>query len=145
MIEIRFALEKDLPGLAEIELECIPEPWSLKSFESGFRANGAVFLAAEDENGTVCGFITASRVLDEVNIYNVAVTKSYRRQGIAQQLMEHLQKISEGAAFINLEVREGNTPAIKLYEKLGYKNVGLRKNFYSNPTENAVLMTKFAE
>ena len=144
MIEIRIAAENDLPRLAEIELECIPDPWSLNSFKAEFKSEGSLFLAAEDENGTICGFITASRVLDEVSIYNVAVTASHRRKGIAQMLMEHLWKISEGAAFITLEVRESNTPAIKLYEKLGYENVGMRKNFYSNPTENAVLMTKFA-
>lgn len=137
-------MESDLPALAAIETECIAEPWSLRSFESEFAANGAIFLAAEDENGTICGFITASSVLDEVSINNVAVSALYRRKGIAQLLMGKLWEYAEEfAAFVTLEVRESNLPAISLYEKLGYERVGLRKNFYSSPVENAVLMTKF--
>lgn len=68
----------------------------------------------------------------------------YRRKGIAQLLMGKLWEYAEEfAAFVTLEVRESNLPAISLYEKLGYERVGLRKNFYSSPVENAVLMTKF--
>ena len=106
--------------MAEIEKECIPESWSLKSFETEFVREGAIFLTTE-ENGEVCGFVTASRVLDEVSIFNVAVTEKYRRRGIAQALMEKLAEISADAAFITLEVRESNTAARQLYEKLGYK------------------------
>lgn len=139
---IRKAFKDDLPFMAEIEKECIPEPWSLRSFETEFVREGAIFLTAE-ENDEVCGFVTASRVLDEVSIFNVAVTEKYRRRGIAQALMERLAEISADAAFITLEVRESNTAARQLYEKLGYKEVGMRKNFYSAPTENAILMTLF--
>ena len=128
--------------MAEIEKECIPDPWSLSSFEAEFERDGTVFITAE-ENGEICGFITASRVLDEVSIYNVAVTEKHRRKGIAEKMMNFLAENSEGAAFITLEVRESNNAAIGLYEKLGYKEVGRRRNFYSNPTENAILMTLF--
>lgn len=141
---VRKALESDLPALAAIEAECIAEPWSLRSFEREFAANGAIFLVAEGENGRICGFLTASSVLDEVSINNVAVSALYRRNGIAQLLMGKLWEYTEEfAAFITLEVRESNLPAISLYEKLGYERVGLRKNFYSSPVENALLMTKF--
>ena len=74
----------------------------------------------------------------------MAVSAFYRRKGIAQLLMGKLWECTEEfAAFVTLEVRESNLPAISLYEKLGYERVGLRKNFYSSPVENAVLMTKF--
>lgn len=139
---IRISLKEDLAKLAEIEKACIPDPWSLRSFESEFARDGSVFLTAE-ENGEICGFITASRVLDEVSIFNVAVSENFRCRGIAQALMEKLRELSDDAAFITLEVRESNTAAIRLYEKLGYKEVGRRKNFYSSPTENAILMTLF--
>lgn len=139
---IRSSIKQDLPFMAEIEKECIPDPWSLRSFESEYGRDGAIFLTAE-ENGEVCGFITASRVLDEVSIFNVAVTEKYRRRGIAQALMEKLAEISADSAFITLEVRESNNAARRLYEKLGYKEVGIRKNFYADPTENAILMTLF--
>ena len=144
--KVREVRAEELPRLAEIERECIHEPRSVKAFEAEFAAKGAVFLAAENENGEICGFVTASSVLDEVNVNNVAVTASCRRKGIATLLMNALwDKVKGFAAFVTLEVRESNAPAAALYEKLGYKKVGVRKNFYSNPCENAVLMTKYKE
>ena len=137
---IRKAVQSDLAAMCEIEKECIADPWSLAAFESSFAADGAVFFAAEAENGEVCGFITANAVLDEINIYNVAVREGFRRLGIASALLSELEKLKPYS--INLEVRESNASAIALYEKCGFEQVGKRKNFYSKPTENAVLMTK---
>ena len=137
---IRKAVQSDLAAMCEIEKECIADPWSLAAFESSFAADGAVFLAAEAENGEVCGFITANAVLDEINIYNIAVDERFRRQGVASALLSELEKLKPYS--INLEVRESNASAIALYEKCGFEQVGKRKNFYSKPTENAVLMTK---
>lgn len=137
---IRKAVQSDLASMCEIEKECIADPWSLAAFESSFAADGAVFLAAEAENGEVCGFITANAVLDEINIYNIAVDERFRRQGVASALLSELEKSKPYS--INLEVRESNAAAIALYEKCGFEQVGRRKNFYSKPTENAVLMTK---
>lgn len=137
---IRKAVQGDLAAMCEIEKECIADPWSLAAFESSFAAEGAVFLAAEAENGEICGFITANAVLDEINIYNVAVREGVRRLGIASALLSELEKLKPYS--INLEVRESNASAIALYEKCGFEQVGKRKNFYSKPTENAVLMTK---
>ena len=82
--------------------------------------------------------------MGEAYITNIAVFPEYRRQGVAQKL---LQKAIDGAksrdcVFITLEVRKSNSNAIALYEKLDFKNVGERKNFYTNPTENAIIMTK---
>jgi ribosomal-protein-alanine N-acetyltransferase len=148
IMEENYIIEKvkkeDLPVLAEIEKECIPNPWSISSFEAEFAAKGAVFLAARDNSGLICGFITASSVLDEVSINNVAVSKKYRRQGIASMLLNALwDEVSSFAAFCTLEVRESNIGAVKLYEKMGYKKVGVRKEFYKNPTENGVIMTRY--
>ena len=81
-------------------------------------------------------------MLDEVCISNVAVLPEYRRKGIAKALLNALyERVKPNASFITLEVRESNLGAIALYSELGYKNVGMRKNFYSDPTENAILMT----
>ena len=124
---IRKAVQSDLAAMCEIEKECIADPWSLAAFESSFAADGAVFLAAEAENGEVCGFITANAVLDEINIYNVAVREGFRRLGIASALLSELEKLKPYS--INLE-------------KCGFEQVGKRRDFYSKPTENAVLMTK---
>lgn len=141
-ITIRQAEERDLPVFAEIESECIAEPWSVESFRAEFAASGAVFLAAE-RDGVICGFLTASSVLDEVNINNVAVLPEYRRNGMGEKLLcELIKQVSDFAAVINLEVRESNLPAISLYKKLGFVQNGMRKNFYRKPVENAVLMSR---
>lgn len=140
MFKIRRTVYNDIKNMAEIEMECIPGPWSVSSFEREFSARGSIFLMAVGENDEICGFITANAVLDEINIYNVAVKEKFRRQGIAYALLCELDK--ENAEMINLEVRESNSAAIALYKKCGFEQVGMRRNFYSAPVENAVLMTK---
>lgn len=142
-IIIRAANENDLESFAEISRECFSEPWSVNSFKSAFENEGAIFLAAETSEGVVCGFLTASSVLDEVNIEDVAVREVYRQRGAAKGLMtELLRRTDDNAARINLEVRESNFPAINLYKKFGFESVGMRKDFYRDPRENAILMTK---
>lgn len=138
--EVVRAVRSDLAAMYEIEQVCIADPWSLAAFESSFAADGAVFLCAKAENGEVCGFLTANAVLDEINIYNIAVKEGYRRLGIASALLNELEK--DKPYCINLEVRESNASAIALYMKCGFEQVGKRKDFYLKPTENAVLMTK---
>ena len=141
--EVVRAVRGDLAAMCEIEQAYIAEPWSIAAFEGSFAADGAVFLCAKAENGEVCGFLTANAVLDEINIYNIAVKEGFRRLGIATALLYELER---GRPYcINLEVRESNASAIALYTKCGFEQVGKRKNFYSKPTENAVLMTKFGK
>lgn len=143
-IIIRSANENDLEYFAEISQECFSEPWGVNSFKSAFESEGAVLLAVETSDGTVCGFLTASTVLDEVNIEDVAVREGYRQRGAAKGLLtELLRRTEKSFARINLEVRESNFPAINLYKKFGFEPVGLRRDFYRDPRENAVLMTKY--
>ena len=101
-----------------------------------------IFLVAE-QDGRTAGYVGCQTVLDEGYITNVAVSPDFRRQGIARALIAELTaKAGENKlAFVTLEVRESNAPAIALYTGAGFVPVGKRKNFYSNPTENAVLMT----
>jgi len=138
MADIFNVSEADLDALAEIEKKCIPDPWSINSFRAEFAAKGSVFLAAR-QDGVICGFVTASTVLDEVCISNVAVLPEYRKQGIAEALVR--EQMKNKMSFITLEVRESNLKAISLYTKCGFKNVGIRPNFYTDPTENAIIMT----
>ncbi|MDY6059110.1 MAG: ribosomal protein S18-alanine N-acetyltransferase, partial [Candidatus Fimenecus sp.] len=93
------------------------------------------------------GYIGSFNVVGEISITNVAVGEKFRKKGVATRLLEHLEKVSreKNAEFITLEVRESNENAIDLYRKCGFSEVGLRKKFYSHPTENAVLMTKTLE
>ena len=132
--------EKHLPALAELEKQCFHAPWSEKMLRE--ELGGGIFLVAE-QDGKVQGYVGCQTVLDEGYITNVAVSPDFRRQGIARALIAELTAKAEEnkLAFVTLEVRESNAPAIALYTGAGFAPVGKRKNFYSNPTENAVLMT----
>ncbi len=139
---VQKAEYSDIDAIAAIEAECIPEPWSKNAFLTELKKDSSVILKAVNKDGIICGFITADVILGEVSIYNVVVSEAYRRQGIARMLLTELERMTQGAESYMLEVRESNIPAISLYKSLGYENVGIRKNFYSAPCENAILMTK---
>ncbi len=132
--------ERHLAALAEIEKACFHAPWSETMLRE--ELGKGIFLVAE-QDGKTAGYIGCQTVLDEGYITNVAVSPDFRRQGIARALIAKLlaQAKAAGLSFVTLEVRESNAPAIALYAGAGFAPVGTRKNFYSNPTENAVLMT----
>lgn len=134
--------ERHLAALAEIEKACFHAPWS----ESMLREElgKGIFLVAE-RDGQAVGYVGCQTVLDEGYITNVAVSPDARRQGIARALIVKLtdEARAAGLAFATLEVRVSNAPAIALYEGAGFGRVGVRKNFYTAPTEDAVLMTLF--
>lgn len=130
-----------LEACAALEQMCIHEPWHLESFVSEVRKPNGYVLVALDETENVCGLVTASCVLDETEITNVAVSPEHRRQGIAGLLLQELFALT-GDTDIYLEVRASNTSARTLYEKYDFVQVGLRKRFYRNPVEDAVLMCR---
>lgn len=129
--------------IAEIEMNCIPGGWSEKLFLDALNDTDTIMLAAVI-NEKVIGFLNGSCVLDEAELMNIAVSQDYRRDGIAGTLIKAFEdRLAEkGINTVYLEVRESNLPAKKLYEKYGYKQNGLRKNYYRSPDENAVLMMK---
>ena len=134
---------EDLGGIIEIEKTCFTaDAWSEDDFIYRMNASDWHFinLTLEDE-GRVAAYITATVVADEMNIDSVAVAPDYRRKGYASALIDLAIKEVK-AAVVMLEVRESNTAAISLYQSLGFEKVGLRKNYYERPVENAVLMTK---
>lgn len=132
--------------IAEIEISCIPGGWSEKLFLDTLDNPGTIMLAAVI-NEKVIGFLNGSYVIDEAELMNIAVSREHRRDGIAGALIESFEnRLSEkGVNTVYLEVRESNFPAKKLYEKYGYIQIGLRKNYYRSPDENAVLMMKKLE
>lgn len=139
---IREFLPGDEKSIAALETECFSSPWSQSAILQSLN-NGTAFIVFE-ENGKVLGYAGLQMVLDEGYVTNIAVTKSARGRGIGKSLVGALISLAKdkGLAFISLEVRESNTPAISLYTKCGFKDFGKRKNFYQNPTEDAVIMTK---
>ena len=131
-----------LPQVAALEQVCFPaDPWSENLFRAALENPGAAVLLAE-EDGAVLGYAVLSAVLDEGNLDNIAVAPEYRRRGVADALLGALTGLGrECLALLTLEVRASNAPAIALYEKHGFRPVGRRRNYYSDPREDAVLMT----
>ncbi len=139
---VRKMREEDVPQVAKIEAMTFTEPWSEQSFLAELKNPQATILVSE-AGGEIVGFADMREICGECYINNVAVLPKYRKMGMGQALMEGLQdSCTENAEFITLEVRESNEAAISLYRKLGYVKVGVRKDFYREPTENAALMTK---
>lgn len=139
--EIRALREEDAGRAAEIEAMIFSMPWSKQGFLDSIHSKDTEYLAVwiEDEIVAYCGFLQS---FDEADITNVAVHPDYRRRGIAYAMLEQLMEKGKtrGVCRYTLEVRAGNTAAILLYEKLGFESVGIRKNFYEKPREDAVIM-----
>ena len=125
-------------ALVALEIRCFPDPWPADMIA---RLRDRFTVALEGER--VLGHIVLSTVLDEGNIDNVAVLPECRRCGVADALVGNCiaRGRAMGLAFLTLEVRAGNAPAIALYRKHGFEEVGRRKNYYEKPREDAILMT----
>ncbi|MCR5484915.1 MAG: ribosomal protein S18-alanine N-acetyltransferase [Clostridiales bacterium] len=130
--------------IAEIEKICFSDPWSYETLAAETKNDNAHFLTAFDGK-KVLGYIGVGEVCGECYISNVAVLPEYRRKGIGRALISAAEDGAEkrGCDFITLEVRESNMSAISLYLKAGFRAVGIRKDYYSHPTENALIMTKY--
>jgi len=127
-----------------LEAECFSRPTGEATLKAEVIKPEAVYFAAEI-GGELVGYVGMQTVLDEGYIMDLCVDPDHRREGIGKALMDEL--MAAGArlqlAFVTLEVRESNQPAINLYQNLSFKQVGLRKNYYEAPTENALLMTYY--
>lgn len=142
-VNIDTMTESDVPSVAEIEKECFSSPWSENAVREELKNENAVFFTAKLFGETV-GYMGMHTVLDECYVANVAVKNEHRRKGIGRSLLKYAEEKARerNCSFISLEVRVSNESAIALYSAEGYKNMGERKNFYSAPTENALIMTK---
>lgn len=132
-----------VPQVAALEKECFIDPWSQRSVASELDNPLALWLVWE-EDGQVLGYVGSQTVLDETDMMNVAVSAQARRRGIAQALVEALviQLKQRGSRCLTLEVRASSAPAIALYEKLGFRQVGRRPNYYSHPKEDGLILRK---
>ena len=131
-------------AVAELEKICFgTEAWSEKSVASELTNQLSLWLVALEED-IVTGYVGSQTVMDETDMMNVAVHPDHRRKGIAEALVEALAEAlkEKGSHCLTLEVRASNAPAIGLYEKLGFQQVGLRKNYYRNPKEDALILRK---
>ena len=135
---------RDAPSVAQIEKERFSVPWSEEAIRSELSNETARFFVAK-RFGEVVGYIGVRIVLDECYISNLAVVEKECRKGVASKLLSVAEDFAKksGAAFISLEVRKSGSGAIALYKKRGFETRGERKKFYSLPTEDALIMTKY--
>ncbi len=139
----RPMLEVDLDQVVEIEKASMPSPWSRELFEAELKRDMARYFVAE-EDGKVAGYMGYWEAPQEAHIINLAVGPSYRNRGIGQKMMEYCMEFAKkkGAGLATLEVRESNEAARRMYEKCGFRFVAIRKKYYSDNQEDAVVMLK---
>ena len=130
--------------IAEIEKNCFSKPWSQKAIESELNNENAHFYVLVFE-GKVIGYGGMHIAVDECYIANIAVLPDFQRKGFGKEITLYLisEAVNLNCDFISLEVRPSNITAISMYSSLGFEEVGRRKNFYSSPTEDGLIMTKY--
>lgn len=145
-ITYREARRSDMPGIIRIEEEAHPLPWNEKAFICEFSKLSAgenIFLSALDENGDIVGYICGNIITDFVHIINVSVAGNLRRRGIAAAMIKRVEQeaVRRKLGSVTLEARSSNTPAIGLYQQLGYIEKGRREKAYNNK-EDEIIMWK---
>ncbi len=147
-LEFRPLQVRDLNAIEEIEQRAYPTPWSRAMFAGELAKPSSICLGAfEAEDGTLVGYLIISRYVDAWHVMNVAVSPEQRRQGIASALLSRLfeQTADEARRGYTLEVRVSNVGAIKLYERLGFRSRGVRRGYYTDNREDALIMWRDPE
>ncbi len=142
-MELRRMEEKDLEQVTSIEKDTFSMPWNREDFLKSMNNPFHVYVVA-CEKDVIYGYCGMWGIVGEGQINNVAVKKEFQGKGIGFSLIKFLleEGYKQGLEAFTLEVRESNLSAIHVYEKAGFENVGIRKNFYDKPKENAVIMWK---
>ena len=143
MPRVKHVTAEDTALLAAIEsLEAMtfPDPWSLQSIRGSVDSLRTRVYAALDDTDTLMGYLFLTQVMDVADVDNIAVAPAFRRQGVASLLLETAFEGVDAEVF--LEVRASNAPAIALYQKFGFTQCGIRKNYYEKPQEDALLMKR---
>lgn len=136
-------LAADLDQVAAIEKVSLPSPWSKELFEAELKRDQARYFVAE-EGEKIAGYMGYWEAPQEAHIINLAVAPDFRNQGLGERMMDYCLEFArkKGAALATLEVRESNEAAKRLYGKCGFKVVAIRKKYYSDNQEDAIVMIK---
>ena len=134
----------DVEAVSRIEAATFPRPWSESAFRQELERNVAARYLVALRGEEIVGYAGAWVILDESHITNIAVAEPWRGKGIGRELTGRLlwYLSNLGASYATLEVRVSNVPAIRLYEAYGFENMGIRKNYYERPTEDAFIMKR---
>ena len=140
-MEIRKSVPADSAEIAAAESLIFSDPWSERDINDTISTTGGMCYSVISD-GKLVGYILGRIIAPEGEIYRIAVLPSHRRRGIAYRLLDYAVKCERGNGLesLFLEVREQNTPARKLYSSYGFREIGIRKNYYRNPDDNAVIM-----
>jgi len=144
-VEFRKLKLRDLSAIEEIERSSYPTPWSRSMFAGELAKPSSICLGAiESPTSRLIGYLIISRYVDAWHVMNIAVADDHRRRGIATRLMERLFDVTsgDGRRGYTLEVRVSNEAAIRLYESLGFKARGVRRGYYTDNREDALIMWK---
>lgn len=141
-VELRRLGLGDLDAVEEIEVASYPTPWSRAMFVAELRKPGSLAIGAFAEDEGLVGYAFASRYVDAWHVMNVAVAGAFRRRGIATALLERLFEVTatDPQRGYTLEVRVSNAEAIRLYERLGFGRRGIRRGYYTDNREDALIM-----
>ncbi len=138
--DIRRLTYADLPQVIAIERRAFPAPWSLAMFVLELSKPSGICLAAVDEERRLVGYLICSRYDTVWHVMNVAIEPSLQGNGLGTALLEHLLAETAESDRFTLEVRQSNEQAIRLYERLGFRSAGLRRRYYQDNGEDALIM-----
>jgi ribosomal-protein-alanine N-acetyltransferase len=135
--------QEDLDQVMEIEKESFSDPWNKSFFSQDIDNQSALSLVAKADD-KIIGYVCLWKILDEIQISNIAVSPERRRRGIGEEMMQRILKMAKEEDYrrISLDVRISNKAAIGLYEKFGFREAGRRKNYYRHPQEDALILEK---
>lgn len=141
-VDLRRLEPHDLETVDEIERASYPTPWSRSMFIAELRKPSSVAIGAYAEGGELVGYAFVSRYVDAWHVMNVAVATEFRRRGIATTLLQRVFEVTanDPQRGYTLEVRVSNAEAIRLYEKLGFEPRGIRRGYYTDNREDALIM-----
>ena len=141
-VAIRLMEERDLDAIMEVEKQCFTLPWSREAFYNELHQNRFAHYLILEEEGNVIGYCGAWLVVDEAHITNIAVLPAYQGRGLGKVLLTSMMEECKLRAIerMTLEVRESNLVAQSLYRKLGFVEGAIRKNYYSDNQEDAIVM-----
>lgn len=142
-MDFKYMLPEHVAQVAQLEAQCFSCPWSEKSISAELTNPLSLWIVAIDAD-IVAGYVGSQSVMGEADMMNIAVAPEYRRLGIAEELVNHLicALKNKSVYSLALEVRASNVPAISLYDKLGFAQVGRRSNYYCAPKEDALILRK---